>query len=69
MTRNEAKEIIKEYGNNTAWFEKTNRYTILGDDLLTKENLYTTFRHYAKVGEAEAMCIIAALKLAGADVK
>lgn len=54
-----AKEIIRVYGNDTAYF----------DGSMTKDKMYQMLRYRMNFGLAETYCIIAALILAGAKFK
>ena len=59
MTREEAKKLIKEYKDNTVYFDNT----------MSENEMYKMLRFNMAFGEAETMVIIASLKLEGAKFK
>ena len=67
MTKAEARKLIEENKDNTAWYGKNN-ISIFGNNVSTYDNLYHLFRFRSGFGEAETQCIIASLVLSGAEI-
>lgn len=59
MTREEAKKIIKEQKDNTAYF----------DNSIKLEDMEDMLRYRMGFGQAETFVLLAALKLVGAKFK
>ena len=65
MTKKEATTIINAHKGNTSWYN--GEVDFFGDKVATFSNLYEIFIRRG-FGEAETNCIIAALRLSGADI-
>ena len=65
MTNKDAKRIIEENKENTAYYDG---YTdFMGNTVrMTYDEMYDLFRDRFHMGKAETLCIISALKLSGA---
>lgn len=68
MTVKEARTMIDVYGQDTSYFNDEYRFDLFGRDTLTQKDLEQMFERKG-FGKAESKCIIAALKIAGSDIK
>ena len=67
MTKKQAKEIIEKYGKDTAYYGENNRDFLTNEKCVTYDSMFDMFRYRFGMGEAESICIIAALRLSGAE--
>ena len=67
MTNKQAKAIIEENKNDTAFYGQNNTDFITGEKIITYDSMYEMFRRRMGMGKAETLCIISALKLTGAQ--
>ena len=66
MNNKQAKELIEKYKGLTAFFGENNTDFLTGENIISYDSMYDMFRYRMGMGQAESVCIIAALKLSGA---